>query len=131
MPVLRYWPKRRKAVTPSPSASGSWFQAHPVWWTYGSAQLPNGRTLPLARETLQGLQNGQAAYLSVRPEKLSLGAPREGNVVVDGVIADAIYLGMLTQYMIDIGADVRLTVAAHNGDRDESERRLAPGPRCR
>ncbi|HUH15341.1 MAG TPA: ABC transporter ATP-binding protein [Gaiellaceae bacterium] len=64
-----------------------------------------------------------AVALGVRPEKLRLGAPREGENTLTGRIKETAYVGVATQYVVSTGAG-DLVVYAQNSD---GSRALAPG----
>jgi spermidine/putrescine transport system ATP-binding protein len=64
-----------------------------------------------------------AVALGVRPEKLRLGAPQEGENTLAGRIKETAYVGVATQYVVSTGAG-DLVVYAQNSD---GSRALAPG----
>lgn len=64
-----------------------------------------------------------AVALGVRPEKLRLGAPQEGENTLAGRIKETAYVGVATQYVVSTGAG-DLVVYAQNSD---GSRALSPG----
>ncbi len=62
---------------------------------------------------------GSASPFTLRPEKLRLlgiDAPAEGTRVVDGLVVDAVYLGMHTKYVVEIAGGGTLTVMETHRD---------------
>ena len=75
----------------------------------------------------KGLDKGQKAFISVRPEKIRLGEQlSELENIYQGVVEEAIYHGELTIYTISIENRHRLTVKVQNVDMKGS---YAPGTR--
>ena len=74
---------------------------------------------PLARRIL-----GSTKSFTVRPEKISMGEPaaaHESNIVgVNGVVTEAIYLGMYTKFRVQIDGAI-LEVASQNAAADHTE----------
>ncbi|MCM1977206.1 TOBE domain-containing protein, partial [Streptomyces sp. G1] len=85
--------------------------------------------LPQARCTAPTTTGGKV-LVGVRPEKISLahaddaGEIPEGRNRITGTIADASFIGVSTQYVIDSPVCPELAVYAQNVDRDA---RLVPG----
>jgi spermidine/putrescine transport system ATP-binding protein len=50
----------------------------------------------------------------VRPEKIRIGAPREGDNVLKGTVMVASYLGTSLQYVVHTPAGAEITVMAQN-----------------
>lgn len=73
-------------------------------------------SVPLAGRT------GEVA-VGVRPEKLRLGPPREGENTLSGRVKETAYIGVATQYIVTTGAG-DVVVYAQNTD---GSRPLAPG----
>jgi spermidine/putrescine transport system ATP-binding protein len=65
------------------------------------------------------------ALITVRPEWIKLGAPSDGDrwSVVSGVIADVVYLGSMTQLVIELPTGDRLSVHHLNDQVGAAERR--------
>jgi putative spermidine/putrescine transport system ATP-binding protein len=60
---------------------------------------------------------GTPGAASIRPERITLGtapATVDGAVSVGGVLADAVYAGPETRYLVDLDAGVRMTVVRPN-----------------
>ncbi|CAL9451855.1 Spermidine_putrescine import ATP-binding protein PotA [Nocardiopsis dassonvillei] len=59
---------------------------------------------------------GSAVYLTVRPEKVRIGAEEPGGDVsaVPGTVAETVYLGAATHYQVDIGGGETVTVYLQN-----------------
>jgi spermidine/putrescine transport system ATP-binding protein len=85
--------------------------------------------LPAARCTAPTAAGGRV-LVGVRPEKISLthaddaGSIPEGRNRITGTIADASFIGVSTQYVVDSAVCPELAVYAQNVDRDG---RLVPG----
>jgi spermidine/putrescine transport system ATP-binding protein len=62
-------------------------------------------------------------HVGVRPEKLRLGPPREGENTLSGTVKETAYVGVATQYVVSTGAG-DLVVYSQNADRS---RALRPG----
>ena len=88
-------------------------------------RLQTGQLVPA--ELDEGIAPGEAVLLCVRPEKLRLGAKADGQVSVDGVVAEAVYLGTATQYLIELAPGVRLVAIETNTQTASSEKRFARG----
>ena len=69
-----------------------------------------------------GGRTGEVAF-GVRPEKIRLGPPREGENALSGTVKETAYVGVATQYIVSTGAG-ELVVYAQNTD---GSRPLAPG----
>ena len=77
---------------------------------------------------------GRAGLFAVRPEKIDIakidigkidartgvsGAAQDGQVVADGTVAEVVYAGSLTRYLVDVDAGGRLTAVTPNHSRSE------------
>ncbi|MGZ4427901.1 MAG: ABC transporter ATP-binding protein [Nocardioidaceae bacterium] len=70
---------------------------------------------------------GRAGLFAVRPEKIDIekfdtggsGAAQDGRVVADGTVAEVVYAGSLTRYLVDVDAGGRLTAVTQNHSRSE------------
>ena len=73
-----------------------------------------------------GSANGQTVQITVRPEKIKLAAGSVGDrgSHVGGTVADVIYLGSLTQLLIDLRTGEQLTVHRLNDDVGGSDLRV-------
>jgi putative spermidine/putrescine transport system ATP-binding protein len=77
---------------------------------------------------------GSRAAFTLRPEKIRFledGAPAEGMSTIEGVLADATYLGMHTRYVVEIAGGARLIVVEPNRDTGSPAVRAARGERVR
>jgi putative spermidine/putrescine transport system ATP-binding protein len=66
---------------------------------------------------------GRAGTFVVRPEKLELGSQparpvADGHVAADGTVAEVVYAGAVTRYLVDLDAGAQLTAATSNHGRD-------------
>jgi len=80
----------------------------------------------------KGATNGhQRVSVGVRPEKIRLRGPSEaapgGHNELSGVVRDASYLGVSTQYQVEARGGVRLTVYEQNVERARRAELWAPG----
>ena len=69
-----------------------------------------------------GGRTGEVAF-GIRPEKIRLGPPREGENALSGTVKETAYVGVATQYIVSTGAG-ELVVYAQNTDGRSP---LAPG----
>ena len=67
-----------------------------------------------------GGRTGEVAF-GVRPEKIRLGPPREGENALSGTVKETAYVGVATQYIVATGAG-ELVVYAQNTDGSEPTR---------
>ncbi len=85
-----------------------------------------GRTIVLPAARVHS--DGDAVHVGVRPEKISItlaeGTGREGVNSLDGVVTDASFIGVSTEYLVRMPWGQELAVFAQNMRRDE---RLVPG----
>ncbi|HEY3523524.1 MAG TPA: ABC transporter ATP-binding protein [Candidatus Limnocylindrales bacterium] len=99
----------------------------------GDGQYAVGRTESGAALRLpRALTNGHPQVeLGVRPEKIRLHEPSEeiaaGLNRLTGVIRDASYMGVSTQYIVDAAGGTRLTVYEQNVERASRSELWAPG----
>jgi putative spermidine/putrescine transport system ATP-binding protein len=68
---------------------------------------------------------GSARPFTVRPEKIAIREPgspiEEGSCGIDGIVTEAIYLGMYTRFRVEIDDSVVLEVASQNAAVDRAE----------
>lgn len=106
----------------------------------GSVQGTDGKytTVKLASDATvrapSGLINGKVdVNIGVRPEKIRLREPAEvdptptGHNQLHGVIRDASYLGVSTQYQVEARGGARMTVYEQNVERATRAELWAPG----
>jgi spermidine/putrescine transport system ATP-binding protein len=75
------------------------------------------KDLPISVSLQKGLNKGQNAFISVRPEKIRIGEQLSGlENIYSGIVEEAIYHGELTIYTISIENRHRLTVKVQNVD---------------
>jgi spermidine/putrescine transport system ATP-binding protein len=90
-------------------------------------RLEDGQLLPLALP--DGVQEGEAVRISVRPEKLSL-TGGEGRIGIVATVVETIYLGTATHHVLEAPGGVRLIVIAQNTDVATGSERLVVGERA-
>ena len=88
----------------------------------------------LLRAPSDGVAASGAVRVGVRPEKLRVDASAEGGATdglnaLAGIVLDASYIGVSTQYLIQTGEGHRLTVYAQNLDTAGAAELLADGQR--
>ena len=72
---------------------------------------------------ISGARPGDTVQITVRPEKIKLGEPPDatgGQARVHGTVAEAVYLGSMTQVIVDLPTGERLVVHRLN-DRLEGD----------
>ena len=94
-------------------------------------RLPDGTLL---RAPSDGVAASGAVRVGVRPEKLRVDPGAEGGATdglnaLAGIVLDASYIGVSTQYLIQTGEGHRLTVYAQNLDTAGAAELLADGQR--
>ena len=85
---------------------------------YAQVRLANDARVRVRRELVDGRSEVE---VGVRPEKIRLAAadaqrPRAGNVLT-GTVRDASYLGVSTQYIVELESGERVTIYEQNVDR--------------
>jgi spermidine/putrescine transport system ATP-binding protein len=70
-----------------------------------------------------GAHSGETVQITVRPEKIKLGEPaaETGQARVHGTVAEAVYLGSMTQVIVDLPTGERLVVHRLNDRLDGDE----------
>ncbi len=96
---------------------------------YAVLRLPDGSPVRAPRALLEGREGASA--LGVRPEKIRLHArtdevPAAFNRL-EGVVRDASYIGVSTQYIVELRDERRLTVFEQNVERATKAELWAPG----
>jgi putative spermidine/putrescine transport system ATP-binding protein len=67
---------------------------------------------------------GRSGTFAVRPEKITLhpdstAAVAQGQVAADGAVAEVVYAGPVTRYLVDLDSGVRLSAVTQNHTRSE------------
>ncbi len=90
-------------------------------------RLSTGQLIPA--ELGSGAIAGESVFVCVRPEKLRLGPKEDGQVSIEGTVVETVYLGTATQYMVELGPDLRLVAIENNVHTATKDQRLARGSR--
>jgi spermidine/putrescine transport system ATP-binding protein len=85
-------------------------------------QLGGGRSLTCPE--VSGIATGANVHMSIRPERLILSEPQDGEL--SGQVTETIYIGTDISTLVDLGDGLRLTVRSSNSDRGR-QRLFAPG----
>jgi spermidine/putrescine transport system ATP-binding protein len=100
--------------------------------TYVTVRLADDSRIRAPRASIDGQQR---VSVGVRPEKIRLREPSEaapgGHNELDGVVRDASYLGVSTQYQIEARGGARITVYEQNVERATRAELWAPGEAVR
>jgi spermidine/putrescine transport system ATP-binding protein len=96
---------------------------------YAVLRLPDGAGVRAPLALLDG--RGSAVALGVRPEKIRLRDRKDeiGSAYnrLDGVVRDASYIGVSTQYIVELRDERRITVYEQNVERATRSELWAPG----
>jgi spermidine/putrescine transport system ATP-binding protein len=95
----------------------------------GGVRLSTGTLVPAP--VPDGLPEGAAVQLSVRPEKLLVDELEPGMAQVDGTIAERVYMGTATQLIVELAPGARLVALEQNTARASSDDRWELGDRVR
>jgi len=90
-----------------------------------AVRLTTGQLVPANLEP--GMKAGESVLVCVRPEKLQLGRVDGGHASVEGTVVETVYLGTATQYMVELGPEVRLVAIENNVHTARRQDRLALG----
>jgi spermidine/putrescine transport system ATP-binding protein len=74
---------------------------------------------------------GTTVHLSVRPEKIWLDEHEEGMVLLDGTVAERVYVGTTTQVIIELSPGARLVALEQNTHRSRADNRWEIGEKVR
>ena len=88
-------------------------------------RLQTGQLIPAELE--DGMAPGEAVLLCVRPEKLRLDPKADGQTTVEGTVAETVYLGTATQYLIELAPGVRIVAIENNTQTASHHKRFARG----
>jgi spermidine/putrescine transport system ATP-binding protein len=78
-----------------------------------------------------GCTEGDEVYCSVRPEKIVLDDVEDGMVVVPGTIVERIYLGTMTQVIVEVASGARMVSLEQNWARSRADDRWEIGEAVR
>jgi spermidine/putrescine transport system ATP-binding protein len=81
----------------------------------------------IAASVDDGIAAGSKVLVCVRPEKLHLGAPQNGEARVEGTVVETVYLGTATHYMVEVAPGVRMVAIENNVHTASSDQRPARG----
>ncbi|MCM2430765.1 ABC transporter ATP-binding protein [Streptomyces sp. RKAG337] len=91
----------------------------------GDIVLEQGLSLPVGRR--DGVAEGSAVSVSIRPEKIWLSDFEPGMSVMRGVIRETVYSGPTTTYLIELAPGVTLSALEQNTARSRMEDRWSGG----
>jgi spermidine/putrescine transport system ATP-binding protein len=95
----------------------------------GGVRLSTGALVPAPIP--DGIAQGTAVQLSVRPEKCWIDELEPGMAEVEGTIAERVYLGTTTQLIVELGPDARVVALEQNTARARADDRWELGDRVR
>src|SRR5581483_6979933 len=73
-----------------------------------AVRLRTGQLVPAQLDS--GMRAGESVLVCVRPEKLQVGRGDGAHARVEGTVVETVYLGTATQYLVELGPDVRPSV---------------------
>ena len=91
----------------------------------GGVRLANGSLC--AAPVPDGVADGTAVQLSVRPEKIVLDGEGDGLVRLPGTIAERVYVGTATQVIVELEGGARIVALEQNTERARSDDRWELG----
>ena len=91
----------------------------------GAVRLSTGALCPA--QIPEGCEAGTEVQLSVRPEKIWLDEHEEGMVLLEGTVAERVYVGTTTQVIVDLGPDTRIVALEQNTHTSQSADRWEIG----
>ena len=71
--------------------------------------------------------DGTTVHLSVRPEKIWLDEHEDGMVLLEGTVAERVYVGTTTQVIIELSPGARVVALEQNTHRSHAEDRWEIG----
>jgi spermidine/putrescine transport system ATP-binding protein len=95
----------------------------------GSVRLSTGALVPAPIP--DGIPDGAPVQLSVRPEKLFVEELEPGMATVEGTIAERVYMGTVTQLIVELAPGARLVALEQNTARARADDRWELGDRVR
>jgi spermidine/putrescine transport system ATP-binding protein len=93
----------------------------------GGVRLANGARC--AAPVPEGVADGTAVQLSVRPEKIVLDGEGDGLVRLPGTIAERVYVGTATQVIVELEGGARIVALEQNTERARADDRWELGDR--
>jgi spermidine/putrescine transport system ATP-binding protein len=90
----------------------------------GGVRLGNGA---LCAARVEGVPDGTAVHLSVRPEKIVLDELTDGMVRIPGTVAERVYVGTATQVIVELEGGARIVALEQNTERARSDDRWEIG----
>jgi spermidine/putrescine transport system ATP-binding protein len=93
----------------------------------GGVRLANGTRC--AASVPDGVADGTAVQLSVRPEKIVLDGDGAGLVCLQGTIAERVYVGTATQVIVELEGGARIVALEQNTERARADDRWELGDR--
>jgi hypothetical protein len=91
----------------------------------GGVRLSGGALVPAA--VPDGIAPGSDVQLSVRPEKVWIDELEPGMAELAGTVAEPVYLGTTTQFIVDVGPQARLVALEQNTARARADDRWELG----
>ena len=73
--------------------------------------------------------DGTTVHLSVRPEKIWLDEHEDGMVLLEGTVAERVYVGTTTQVIIELSPGARIVALEQNTHRSRADDRWEIGER--
>jgi spermidine/putrescine transport system ATP-binding protein len=73
--------------------------------------------------------DGATVHLSVRPEKIWLDEHEDGMVLLEGTVAERVYVGTTTQVIIELSPGARVVALEQNTHRSRADNRWEIGER--
>jgi spermidine/putrescine transport system ATP-binding protein len=95
----------------------------------GGVRLSTGVLVPAP--VPDGVPDGAEVQLSVRPEKLLVDELEDGMAAVEGTIAERVYMGTVTQLIVELAPGSRLVALEQNTARARADDRWELGDRVR
>jgi spermidine/putrescine transport system ATP-binding protein len=96
-----------------------------IYTTDGRVTIDGGPAVAVGAR--DGLANGAAVNVSIRPEKIWLSEFEPGMVTAAGTVRATVYSGPTTTYLIDIAPGISVAVLEQNTDRSRNEDRWSNG----
>jgi spermidine/putrescine transport system ATP-binding protein len=93
----------------------------------GGVRLANG--VHCAAPLPDGVADGAAVQLSVRPEKIVLDELTDGMVGLPGTVAERVYVGTATQVIVELDGGARIVALEQNTERARADDRWEIGHR--